>query len=176
MSGAEITFAIVAIMMVFSAWRVVVSDALVRAVLWLGAVLIVTAALYITLGSPFLAGIQLLLYTGGVITLMLFGVMMTRRHEGLDVPNPSHRKAGAMFFSAALFAAMTAAILATDFDGLGRGGSDAASAVSTAALGKNFLNDHLIAFELLSILLLAVMVAAITLGRKKDFGDEEGAR
>ena len=56
-----------------------------HAVLWLAVTLLMTAVLFVTMQAPFVAGIQVLLYAGGVITLMLFGVMLTRRHEHVEV-------------------------------------------------------------------------------------------
>ena len=72
-----IAFGIVAACLLLAALFVVTSKNLVHAVLWLAVTLASTAALFVLLQAPFLAGIQILLYTGGVITLMLFGVMLT---------------------------------------------------------------------------------------------------
>jgi len=67
----RIGFAIVALGLLVSALRVVTSKNLVHSVLWLGATLVTTAIAYVMLSAPFIASIQILLYTGGVITLML---------------------------------------------------------------------------------------------------------
>jgi len=150
-----------------AAVKVVASRDLVHAVLWLGVVLVVTAGMFLMLGAPFLAGIQLLLYTGGVITLMLFGVMLTRRHREIGVEIDSSRRLPGALGSAALFGAMAAAILRTDLPAW-----PAAAPLPAIEIGRAFLTDHLVAFEVLSILLLAAMIGAIVLGRQRDFGDE----
>src|SRR5690242_15670140 len=83
----KVAFGVIGILLLAGALRVVTAKNLVHAVLWLGLTLTATALLFISLGAAFLAGIQLLLYTGGVITLMLFGVMLTRRHDTPHVEN-----------------------------------------------------------------------------------------
>ena len=160
MTESLIFFAI-AISLLVGAARVVASRDLVHAVLWLGVVLVLTAVMFLLLGAPFLAGIQLLLYTGGVITLMLFGVMLTRRHHDIGVEIDSSRRLPAALGSLALFGAMASAILRTELP-------DWTSSAPTPAIeiGRAFLTDHLLAFEVLSILLLAAMIGAVVLAKR----------
>ena len=166
MTGSLIFF-ILAGLILLGAVRVVACRDLVHAVLWLGVVLVLTAGMFLILGAPFLAGIQLLLYTGGVITLMLFGVMLTRRHHEIGVDIDSSRRLPAALGSAGLFVAMASAIFRTDLPAW-----SSSAPVPAIEIGRAFLTDHLVAFEVLSILLLAAMIGAIVLGRQRDFGDE----
>lgn len=164
---ATLLFTALAILLLVAATRVVATRDLVRAVLWLGVVLVLTALVFLMLRAPFLAGIQLLLYTGGVITLMLFGVMLTRRHREIGVEIDSSRRLPAALGSVALFAALAAAILRTELPGWPQ-----SAPTPALEIGRAFLTDHLIAFEVLSVLLLAAMIGAIVLGRRHDFDDE----
>jgi NADH:ubiquinone oxidoreductase subunit 6 (subunit J) len=166
MTGA-LLFYLLALLILFGAARVVACRDLVHAVLWLGVVLVLTAGMFLTLGAPFLAGIQLLLYTGGVITLMLFGVMLTRRHREIGVEVDSSRRLPAALAAVGLFGAMACAIVRTDLPGW-----PSSAPIPAIEIGRAFLTDHLVAFEVLSILLLAAMIGAIVLGRQRDFGDE----
>ena len=161
-----LAFFVLAALILLGAVRVVASRDLVRAVLWLGVVLILTAVMFLMLGAPFLAGIQLLLYTGGVITLMLFGVMLTRRHHEMGVEIENSRRLPAALGSVALFVAMASAIVRTDLPDW-----SSPIPVSTIEIGRAILTDYLVAFEVLSILLLAAMIGAIVLGRQRDFDD-----
>lgn len=163
----SLLFFVLAGLILLGAVRVVASRDLVRAVLWLGIVLVLTAGMFVMLGAPFLAGIQLLLYTGGVITLMLFGVMLTRRHREIGVEIDSSRRLPAALGAAALFGAMACAIFRTELPAW-----SSSAPVPAIEIGRAFLTDHLVAFEVLSILLLAAMIGAIVLGRQRDFGDE----
>jgi NADH-quinone oxidoreductase subunit J len=72
-----IAFGITAVLLLASAFMVVSSRDLVRAVLWLAVSLAFTAVAYVQLRADLLAALQIMLYTGGVITLMLFAVMLT---------------------------------------------------------------------------------------------------
>jgi len=161
-----LAFGVVAGCALLSALAVVRSADLVRAVLWLGVTLFSTAVLYAMLGASFVAGVQVLLYVGGVVTLMIFGVMVTRRHEGVaqKLERPASARAAAVALG--IFGAVAWAILAT-------GGLDAPTAppaTSTADLGRALLRDHVLAFEAVSMLLLAAMVGAIVIARRRDPG------
>lgn len=167
---SSLAFGAIAAYAVLAAIFVVASANLIRAVLWLGLTLISTAALYAMLDASFLAGVQLLLYVGGVMTLMVFGVMITRRHEGIattadDTTNPIR----ALFVAGALFFVLAAAILKTD-------GLDVEATIaptSLAALGRSIVVEHLLAFEVLSFLLLVAIVGAVVLARRADPGPRE---
>jgi NADH-quinone oxidoreductase subunit J len=163
-----IGFGIVAACLLLSALLVVTSKNLVHSVLWLALTLVATAALFVLLSAPFLAGIQVLLYTGGVITLMLFGVMMTRRHEHVFIDNESSRprRFPALVAGAALFGVVAGAVHQTTLP-------DAPGKVATTEdIGRSFLTENLLAFEVLSILLLAAMIGAIVIARRLDFAKE----
>lgn len=160
-----IAFAIVAASMLISALLVVSSKNLVRAVLWLGVTLTLTAALYAMLEASFMAGVQVLLYVGGVVTLMLFGLMLTRRHEGLVVPADSGIPLRGILGAGAVFGLLASATTKSQLPQ-----TTAPEATTAAALGKELLGTHLVAFEALSLLLLAVLIGAIVIARRRDFG------
>jgi NADH-quinone oxidoreductase subunit J len=165
----EIAFVVIALILLVGALRVVTAKNLVHAVLWLGVTLTATALLFVSLQAAFLAGIQLLLYTGGVITLMLFGVMLTRRHETPEVENEGspRRRLPGFLTAALLLGALAWAVYSTE--GLP---TDQTTPVGTAEIGRSFLTDHLLAFEVLSLLLLAAMIGAIVIARRRDYGLE----
>ncbi|MEZ4226232.1 MAG: NADH-quinone oxidoreductase subunit J [Polyangiaceae bacterium] len=167
---ALIAFGIVAACLLASALLVATSKNLVHAVLWLAVTLVATAALYVMLGAEFLAGIQVLLYAGGVITLMLFGVMLTRREQRIMVENETSRRRRplAAFTSLGLFALLALAIIQTPQ----LPQAPASRVTTTAELGRSILGEHLLAFEVLSVLLLAAMIGAIVLARRHDHGAE----
>ena len=160
----EVAFGVVAGCMLLSALFSVAAENLVHGVLWLGSTLSLTAVLYLMLDAPFLAGIQLLLYVGGVMTLMIFGVMLTRKHGDLAVPRERRHRSRAAVVAAGLFGALVAAVVHTD--GLSR---MPVGSTSTAELGRALLGEDLLAFEVISVLLLAALIGAIVLARKRDF-------
>ena len=162
--SAWIAFTAIALVILTAALQVVQSRDLVHTVFWLALTLMGTAALFVHLDAEFLAAVQVLLYTGGVVTLMLFGVMLTRRIDGVRIIHESGDKTRAILCSVALFGCIAHSIL-----------GDPASAsttrfdmADTEALGQLFLQNMVLPFELLSLLLLSAMVGAIALARKVD--------
>lgn len=161
---ASIGFLVLAAATLYSGLRVVTTRNLVHTVLWLGLMLAATAALFLLLRAPFLAAIQIILYTGGVLTLMLFGVMLTHRDSGFTtVPNESRDRPRAAVLALSAFAVLAFAILRTP--GLP---ARAPVDVDTRQIGEAFLTEHVLAFEVLSLLLLAAVLGAIVLARKQD--------
>jgi NADH-quinone oxidoreductase subunit J len=161
----RLSFAVVAVAILLPGFKVVTARNLVHTVLWLGVMLAATAALFVMLQAPFIAAIQLMLYTGGLLTLMLFGVMLTRRDEGFTtVPNPTHRHVIGGSFACAVFALLAVAIERTGT----LPAEIAAPSISVQALGVLFFVGHALAFEVLALLLLAATLGAIIVARRTD--------
>ena len=80
----EVTFILLALTTIASAIMVLRVKELVHATVWLATMLIAIAGIFLTLGGEFLATIQLLVYVGAVITLILFTVMLTLPTEPKD--------------------------------------------------------------------------------------------
>ncbi len=139
---------------------------LVHAVFWLAAALITTSVVLVWLAAPFLAGIQIVLYTGGVITLMLFGVMLTHRDPDVAIPNPVRRPGLALAASALFSVPLLVAIWTTEE--LDPSRMSPAHEVTAQQIGAMFLGEQLLAFEVLSVLLLGAMIGAIVLARRRD--------
>ncbi|MCY2959159.1 MAG: NADH-quinone oxidoreductase subunit J [Planctomycetota bacterium] len=158
-----IGFGVVAGVSVVSALYVVRSANLIHAVLWLALTLLASAVLYAMLEAPFLAGVQVLTYVGGVVTLMIFGVMLTQRHDGTVAAASNVRNwagvAAAIALCTLLFVAVGRSDLTT---------GTPPPATTTTEIGRSLLDEHLVAFEALSLLLLAAIVGAVVLARRKD--------
>ena len=160
-----IVFGVLAAGMAYSGIRVVTCTDLVRSVLWLAVTLLLTAVLYVTLHADFIATVQVLLYTGGVVTLMLFAVMLTERLETARVEHHSRSRAAALVAAVALLGTIGWAVR-TAFPTMGAPPPELVP--DTALLGKMFLTQYLLPFEVLSVLLLAAMIGAITIARRTD--------
>jgi NADH-quinone oxidoreductase subunit J len=160
---SDLGFYLVASIIGVSAVLVVRSKNLIHAVLWLAVALLGTAGLYAMLDAPFLAGVQVLTYVGGVVTLMIFGVMVTRRHEGAEAPAENDPDERGFIAAAGLMAVLGIAIWKTDL-----GSSSPPPPVSTAQLASALLDEYLLAFEAVSLLLLAAIVGAVVLARRRD--------
>jgi len=158
-----IVFIPLALALVACSVAVIATKDLIHAVLLLGGTLMLTAGAYVALEADFVAAVQLMLYTGGVVTLLLFGVMLSQRVESARVLVHSKTWHRGLLSGLAFFALAAWAILSSELP---------ASAVliesDAQAVGKLFLTRHVAAFETLSVLLLAAMIGAIVLARKTD--------
>lgn len=160
---ATIGFGVLSTCLLLSAAFTVRASNLIHAILWLGITLTSTAIVYAMLGASFLAAVQVLTYVGAVVTLMILGVMLTRRHNGIVVHAERTSSGRGTFAAAALFGILAGAVAKTD---LPAGGG----AVTSGELGTGLLTEHILAFEALSLLLLGVIIGAIVIARKRDPG------
>ena len=154
-------FAVIAATLLLAAGMVVTRRDLVHAVLWLAAALLVTAVAFVALRADLLAMLQVSLYTGGVVTLMLFAVLLTwRRQEGAPTMAVRTPLRGALV-AVGFFAIAGSAIVRSDLP------ANPLAAGDAAALGALFLDRHVLPFEALSVLLVAVMIGAIVIARRE---------
>ncbi|MEX1004830.1 MAG: NADH-quinone oxidoreductase subunit J [Acidimicrobiia bacterium] len=144
--------------------RVVTTQNVVRAALYLVGTLGGTAGLFLMLGAEFVAWTLVLVYIGAVIVLFLFGTMITRapmvRDTGLD--NPKARPAAAAL-SLVLFVTlsytMVTAFGSTEVAQVGEG-------TDTRVLGEALLGRFVLPFEIVGFILLAALVGGITIARR----------
>lgn len=166
-AGYTLLFYALALSAVAFAVAVVISRHILRAALCLMAVLIVSAGFYLLLNADFLAGVQVLVYVGGIVVLIVFAVMLTSSTELLeDRPAPLRRLLG--FGVAALFFVLTvAAFLAAEFPAAA---AAAGTTDNTALIGRMLLDrtgrGYVLPFEIVSLLLLAAAVGGIVVARK----------
>jgi NADH:ubiquinone oxidoreductase subunit 6 (subunit J) len=118
------------------------------------------AALYIFLAADFLAASQVLIYVGGILTLIIFGVFLTTRITTLDIPGQTHQRYLALLPLALLGAGIFVVILKTPWNAFAL-----TLQPTTRPLGQLLLTNYLVPFELASILLLAALVGAMRLAR-----------
>lgn len=148
---------------------------LVYAALSLGACLVGVAGLYLFLQAEYAAVIQMIVYVGGILILILFGVMFSRDLSGADSrPTLGSRVLAVAAGSATLAAAARIALLASGLAGTGlsqvRSSTDSwagqISSDSPFHLGDLLLDAWLVPFLVVAVLLTVVLVAALGLVRK----------
>ena len=124
------------------------------------------AGLYAMLGADFLAFSQVIVYVGGILVLLVFGVLLTGRTEhelGLEA---TARKRFALIAGGLVFLGLMLAIDATSWQAIE---NPADPQPTTEAIGRAFLDPEqfLIPFELASVLLLAALLGAAYLVRRR---------
>jgi NADH-quinone oxidoreductase subunit J len=121
------------------------------------------AGLYALAHAQFIAAAQIMVYVGGVLVIILFAVMMTRDISEVESSNPGYAR-----FPAILLGAVVAAVLvfiALQFPWQANPAADFDPTVGD--LGDALLSRYLIPFEVLSLLLLAVLVGSVMLVKKE---------
>ncbi|MGH3531527.1 MAG: NADH-quinone oxidoreductase subunit J family protein [Mycobacterium sp.] len=163
MSAAEVVFAALGVVTLGSAVLVVTTRQLVHAALWLVVTLGSVAGCYLVLTAELVAWVQVLIYVGGVVVLLVFGIMLTRAPIGRSDDLDSGNRA-----VAAVVAVATAAILVTvTVNGFATAYIDLGARVGTAnVLGATIFRAWVLPFEVLSVLLLASLIGAIVLSRR----------
>jgi NADH-quinone oxidoreductase subunit J len=145
--------------------------ALSRNILWsaigLLFALLGVGGLYVLLSADFLAIAQLLIYIGGVLTLILFAVMLTNRIADVNVSNVSAGLYGGVLIFVAVVPVLLTVALVTPWNLAG----GAAVAYSTEPLGNALLTRWILPFEVASLILLATLIGAIVIARKEIKAD-----
>lgn len=121
------------------------------------------AGLYIFLGADFVAGVQVLIYVGGILVLILFAVMLTHRITDVEITNRSAGRIPALIIIGVFFVLLAQTIRETPWVKA----KDIAHEPTTAKIGELFLEQYLLPFELASLVLLAAMIGAVVLSRKE---------
>ncbi|MFI7350490.1 NADH-quinone oxidoreductase subunit J [Streptomyces sp. NPDC049936] len=163
-TGVEIAFLLVGLVTFGAAVLTVTTRQLVHAALWLVVALGGLAVEYLLLTAEFIAWVQVLIYVGAVVVLILFGLMLTRAPIGRSPDADSGNRWAALTVAVAAAAALVWVVVdafrATWID------LDGPAAGSTAVTGASLFQNWVLPFEALSVLLLAALVGAIVLSRK----------
>ncbi|MDH6517187.1 NADH-quinone oxidoreductase subunit J [Streptomyces sp. SAI-135] len=163
-TGVEIAFLLVGLVTFGAAIVTVTTRQLVHAALWLVVALGGLAVEYLLLTAEFIAWVQVLIYVGSVVVLLLFGLMLTKAPIGRSPDADSGNRWAALGVAVAAAAALVWVVVdafrATWID------LDGAAAGSTEVTGASLFQNWVLPFEALSVLLLAALVGAIVLSRK----------
>src|SRR3954447_7505632 len=150
-------FYVFAGMSAISAITLVISRNIVRTAVCLLFTLVGVAGLYFLLEAEFLAAVQLVVYVGGTLILIIFGVMLTSKSPFSRFEPKAGEVVVAIAACVVLFAALVMAIRSADFRPQSL---DTTQKYPVIALGQALLGDYLVPFELASIVLLVVMIGA----------------
>ncbi len=159
-------FYIIAAIMIFFAIKAVTSRKMLRSVVYLLFVLTGVAGLYFMVDYTFMAAVQLAVYAGGVIVLIIFSVLLVHHIElRLEVANLSQRVVAALVslfgISVTLYAIHTYDFVPATSHG----------PVEVSTIGRGMLSfeegGFILPFEVISVLLVAVMIGAIVIAKGK---------
>lgn len=159
----QYVFIAVALATCLAAVRLVTTRNVVHAALYLLVVLAGAAVVFLLFTAEFLGWVQVLIYVGAVVVLLLFGLMLTRAPIGHTAMDTQRRSVAAVV--AALIFGVTSSILWKAFEGQRLTFNQV---FSTETLGTELFTRYVLPFEVVSVLLLAALVGAVVLARKED--------
>ena len=164
MTLSVMAFWVLAVLLVGSALAVVLSKNLFHAVLFLALALTGTAGVFLLLNAEFLAAVQLLLYAGGIITIVVFAIVVTERLIGERLSQTNRGVGSGAIVAVALLAIIVNTLSQRQLPStpLPQTGD------LTRLLGQQVLTTYVLPFELLALLMLAAMLGAIYFARPED--------
>ncbi|PJA96438.1 MAG: NADH-quinone oxidoreductase subunit J [Ignavibacteriales bacterium CG_4_9_14_3_um_filter_34_10] len=159
----DLIFYLFAIITLVSAVFVVTSKNIVHSAFNLLFTFFGVAGIYALLGADFIAVVQLLVYVGGILILLLFGVMLTNKITNVDLRTGTIHIVPAAIGVGMLWGALSAIAYKTNWIKI-----DSPIPNSTAPfLGRMLITDYVLVFELLGILLLIALIGAASIARRE---------
>lgn len=180
-------FYLVAAGAVLTALAMIMARDVVHAALFMIANFVLTAALYLMLQAAFVAAVQVMIYAGAIMVLFLFVVMLLGGgRAALDEPLVGQRPLGALLL--VILGSLLIAVTARGVPAAPPGGIAAPELPvlpggfgSPQAVGAVLFREHVLTFEIVSVLLLVAMIGAVVIalyrpeaGEERSTGEEEG--
>jgi NADH:ubiquinone oxidoreductase subunit 6 (subunit J) len=147
---------------------VVLSPNVVRMAFYLVLSLAATAGLFFLAGADFVAAMQILIYVGGTLVLLVFGVMLTSQERFVSMKTNQGEMMIAGLVGACLLALLVwAAVSVPEWRGLTRAEIPETTRPTATPVGLGLLGPYLLVFEIISVHLLVVLIGAAYLARAK---------
>ncbi len=146
-----------------------------RNVLYAAFLLMITflsiAAIYVFAAAEFIAIAQIMVYVGGILVLMVFGVMLTNRISGAAVTTGNHHRFWGLFIGISFFTLICTVIIKANFGQLpwimsGRETYTAPVGTAINNIGIKLMTDFILPFEIAAIILLLALLGAAFVARK----------
>ena len=163
--ATQVVFYAFAVLVVGSAALVVLGRSLIHSAFALLATFFGVSVFYVLLGADFLAGAQVLIYVGGILILLLFGVMLTNRVYGMSLQTATIQFWPGLAVAASVFLTITYVIYNTPWRSSGFGGFEGPT---TASIGELFMTKYILPFEAASVLLLIALIGAAMMVRRRS--------
>lgn len=162
MNYYDIIFYLFAIITIGSAVFVVTTRNVVYSAFFLLFTFFGVAGIYVLLGADFLAVVQIMIYVGGILILIIFGVMLTNKITDVEIRTGTGNLLPAAIGVGVFMGAVVSVMIWTEWKS-----QPAANPVTTTkSLGNLLINEYVLIFELLGILLLIALIGAASIARR----------
>ncbi len=162
MTAQEVAFTVIFLVGGVGAFRLVTSRNVVHAALYLVVTLASVAATYLLLGAEFVGWVQVIIYVGAIVVLVLFALMLTRAPIGREALDNQQRGLAALVGIGVL------AGLVFLIHGTFGGKRVHVHATAVSQVGKSLFQGFVLPFEVVSVLLLAALIGAVVIARKDE--------
>jgi NADH-quinone oxidoreductase subunit J len=161
-------FYITAALILYCAVRVVTAQHIFLAALYLAVTLSLLAVQYLLLGAEFVAVIQILVYVGAVIILIIFAVMLTAQLGDANVSQTNRFALPALVGCGLVFYGLNKALQGTQWLAQTPAGAEVVSTTENnlQAIGHALLDHYLYPFEMIALILFTALVGAVLIARK----------
>ena len=160
-NAATVVFYLLATLAVVSALGVALSRNILHSAFSLLGTLAGVAGLYFLLGADFVAVVQLLVYVGGILVLILFAVLLTREITDIKISNLSVSLLGGVPAALLVLGLVTRICMNAPF-----ASTAPATAPTVNRLGDALLREYVLPFEIASVILLMALVGAMVIARR----------
>lgn len=164
MSIYDFIFYLFATLTIVSALMVVSSDNIVRSAFYLLATFFGVSGIYVLLGADFVAVTQIMVYIGGILILLLFGVMLTSNITNVEIKKGTAKILPAVIGIGILLGAVVSIMTRTKW----KLQLTEIPQTTSFELGKLLITDYVLIFELLGILLLIALIGAASMARREQ--------
>lgn len=162
MNFYDIIFYIFAAITILSALFVVTTRNIVHSAFYLLFTFFGVAGIYVLLGADFIAIAQIMVYVGGILILILFGVMLTNKITGVEIRTGTVQMLPAAIGVGLFMGAVVSVMIWTNW----KSEPGIIPLSTTKDLGHLLINDYVLIFELLGILLLVALIGAASIARR----------
>lgn len=163
MNVYDFIFYLFAAITVLSAFFVVTNRNIVYSAFFLLFTFFGVAGIYVLLGADFVAIVQLIVYVGGILILLLFGVMLTNKITNVEIKTGTINIYPAVIGVGLLSGSLLAALITSNWKTF----PTEAPQPTTTALGTMLLQEYALIFELLGIILLIALIGAASIARRE---------
>ena len=160
----NVAFGLIVALTLGSAFVVVLSKQLLYSAIALLFTLFGIAGLYIFMWADFMAGVQIIVYIGGILVLLIFGIMLTNKISSVNISHTSLQKSVGAVISLGVLGLLIPMILNTSWYQL----SSKEPSQTADSIGRLLMMEYLLPFEVASLLLLGALIGAAMLSRNTN--------
>ena len=160
----NVAFGLIVALTLGSAFVVVLSQQLLYSAIALLFTLFGIAGLYIFMWADFMAGVQIIVYIGGILVLLIFGIMLTNKISSVNISHTSLQKSVGAVIALGVLGLLIPMILNTSWYQL----SSKEPSQTADSIGRLFMMEYLLPFEVASLLLLGALIGAAMLSRNTN--------